>query len=204
MFQFGNTCYCNSVLQALYFCRPFREKILAYRSQPRRKENLLTCLADLFHSIANQKRKVGVIPPKKFITRLRKENGETAEREDTGGKIFFNALINTFLSCGLYLSTWIKTVDYFSFSTELFDNYMQQDAHEFLNYLLNTIADLLQEERKQEKTNGRLANGTLDSQNNNSNATPAPTWVHEIFQGTLTNETRCLTCETVKDASWRL
>jgi ubiquitin carboxyl-terminal hydrolase 9/13 len=23
--QFGNTCYCNSVLQALYFCIPFRE-----------------------------------------------------------------------------------------------------------------------------------------------------------------------------------
>lgn len=79
--QFGNTCYCNSVLQALYFCRPFREKILAYRSQPRRKENLLTCLADLFHSIANQKRKVGVIPPKKFITRLRKENGEGKESD---------------------------------------------------------------------------------------------------------------------------
>lgn len=95
-------------------------------------------------------------------------------------------------------SKWIKIVDCLSFSTELFDNYMQQDAHEFLNYLLNTIADLLQEERKQEKTNGRLANGTLDSQNNNSNATPAPTWVHEIFQGTLTNETRCLTCETVR------
>ena len=28
--------------------------------------------------------------------------------------------------------------------TEVFDNYMQQDAHEFLIYLLNTIADLLQ------------------------------------------------------------
>lgn len=73
--QFGNTCYCNSVLQALYFCRPFREKVLAYKSQPRKKESLLTCLADLFHSIATQKKKVGVIPPKKFITRLRKENG---------------------------------------------------------------------------------------------------------------------------------
>lgn len=80
--------------------------------------------------------------------------------------------------------------------TELFDNYMQQDAHEFLNYLLNTIADLLQEERKQDKQNGKLANGTLDSQNNNSTP-PSSTWVHEIFQGTLTNETRCLTCETV-------
>ena len=28
----------------------------------------------------------------------------------------------------------------------LFDNMQQQDAHEFLNYLLNTIADLLQGE----------------------------------------------------------
>ncbi|XP_039212553.1 ubiquitin carboxyl-terminal hydrolase 12 isoform X2 [Crotalus tigris] len=149
--NFGNTCYCNSVLQALYFCRPFREKVLAYKSQPRKKESLLTCLADLFHSIATQKKKVGVIPPKKFITRLRKEN-------------------------------------------ELFDNYMQQDAHEFLNYLLNTVADILQEEKKQEKQNGRLPNGSIDSENSNS---PDPTWVHEIFQGTLTNETRCLTCETI-------
>lgn len=24
-----------------------------------------------------------------------------------------------------------------------------------------------------------------------------PTWVHEIFQGILTSETRCLNCETV-------
>lgn len=82
------------------------------------------------------------------------------------------------------------------FTAELFDNYMQQDAHEFLNYLLNTIADLLQEEKKQDKQNGKLANGTLDSQKSNSTP-PSNTWVHEIFQGTLTNETRCLTCETV-------
>lgn len=75
--QFGNTCYCNSVPQALYFCRPFRENVLAYKAQQKKKENLLTCLADLFHSIATQKKKVGVIPPKKFISRLRKENGES-------------------------------------------------------------------------------------------------------------------------------
>lgn len=91
--QFGNTCYCNSVLQALYFCRPFRDKVLAYKSQPRKKENLLTCLADLFHSIATQKKKVGVIPPKKFITRLRKENGN----------FFYLFLCNNHSYCDLIL-----------------------------------------------------------------------------------------------------
>lgn len=154
--NFGNTCYCNSVLQALYFCRPFRECVLAYKAQQKKKENLLTCLADLFHSIATQKKKVGVIPPKKFISRLRKEN-------------------------------------------DLFDNYMQQDAHEFLNYLLNTVADILQEEKKQEKQNGRLKNNngsTVATETETENKTES-TWVHDIFQGTLTNETRCLNCETV-------
>lgn len=51
-------------------------QLVFVKVQPRRKESLLTCLADLFNSIATQKKKVGVIPPKKFISRLRKENGE--------------------------------------------------------------------------------------------------------------------------------
>uniref|UniRef100_L7LZ10 Ubiquitin carboxyl-terminal hydrolase n=1 Tax=Rhipicephalus pulchellus TaxID=72859 RepID=L7LZ10_RHIPC len=182
--NFGNTCYCNSVLQALYFCKPFREKVLEYKARNKRtKETLLTCLADLFHSIANQKKKTGTIAPKKFIARLRKEN-------------------------------------------ELFDNYMQQDAHEFLNYLLNTIADILQAEKQQQQQNSQTnakgnkcsssgdtahnaaggpmasAGATAQCMQNQVGGTaqppkPEPTWVHDIFQGTLTNETRCLNCETV-------
>jgi len=27
---------------------------------------------------------------------------------------------------------------------------------------------------------------------------PQSTWIHEIFQGVLTNETQCLSCETVR------
>ena len=53
--NFGNTCYCNSVLQALYFCRPFRERLLAHAARLQAAktagpvhENILTCLAELF------------------------------------------------------------------------------------------------------------------------------------------------------------
>ena len=62
------------MLQALYFCRLFWENALAYKVQEKNKENLLTCLADLFYSTTTQKKKVSVIPPKKFISRLRKGN----------------------------------------------------------------------------------------------------------------------------------
>lgn len=91
-------------------------------------------------------------------------------------------------------------------SSELFDNYMQQDAHEFLNYLLNTIADLLQEEKSQERQqNGKLVqNGGGGGVNEGGTEGEGgketqQTWVHEIFQGTLTNETRCLNCEAVSE-----
>jgi ubiquitin carboxyl-terminal hydrolase 12/46 len=68
----------------------------------------------------------------------------------------------------------------------------QQDAHEFLNYLLNTVADLVTVETSSE------------SEATASRDTPVKTWVHDIFEGILTNETRCLTCETVssKDESF--
>ncbi|EDV43042.1 uncharacterized protein Dana_GF16711 [Drosophila ananassae] len=209
--NFGNTCYSNSVLQALYFCKPFREKVLEYKAKNKRpKETLLSCLADLFYSIATQKKKVGSIAPKKFITRLRKEKEE-------------------------------------------FDNYMQQDAHEFLNFLINHINEIILAERNAGSGNGSgkgasggvmasstaskssstsTSNSTSNSNGNSSNSTGSlnattsvldasgsltatttpittgtgpgsngansePTWVHEIFQGILTSETRCLNCETV-------
>ncbi len=109
--NFGNTCYCNSVLQALYFCKPFREQVLRYSTQLYRDspENLLTCLTDLFVQVRREqggagdqdaregrrleptnaralfdvvhgsqinsaKKKTGVISPKKFVQRLKRDN----------------------------------------------------------------------------------------------------------------------------------
>ena len=49
----ANTCYCNSVLQALYFCRPFRKQLLQYAASHSgsREENLLGSLAELFATV---------------------------------------------------------------------------------------------------------------------------------------------------------
>ncbi|XP_073047895.1 ubiquitin carboxyl-terminal hydrolase 4-like isoform X1 [Primulina eburnea] len=159
--NFGNTCYCNSVLQALYFCAPFREQLLEYSSINKTSEadeNLLTCLAELYFQISSQKKKTGVIAPKRFVQRVRKEN-------------------------------------------DLFRGYMHQDAHEFLNFLLNELVDTLEKESKKvpsipHSVEG-LANGLSNGPINGVKKEPLVTWVHTIFQGTLTNETKCLRCETV-------
>lgn len=49
------------------------------------------------------------------------------------------------------------------------------------------------------ESNHSSASFTLNGSNGSmiSNPVSEPTWVHEIFQGILTSETRCLNCETV-------
>lgn len=93
----------------------------------------------------------------------------------------------------------------------IFDNFSQQDAHEFLNYLLNTISETLAEEKKAEKMEKMIRTNGMTKKGSNvvlppyepltlcqpSGSKSDATWIQEIFQGTLTNETRCLNCETV-------
>ncbi|KAK4471614.1 hypothetical protein MN116_005025 [Schistosoma mekongi] len=157
--NFGNTCYCNSVIQALFFCKPFRDKVLQYndRAKNPKKETLLTCLSDLFYSVVSQQRRVGQMRPKKFIQKLKRENG-------------------------------------------LFDNYLQQDAHEFLNYLLNKIADIIRAEQQSTDVegDGDSNDSEVSDVSENMNKHNGQNWIHEIFQGSLTNETRCLNCDNVR------
>ncbi|PIN10990.1 Ubiquitin-specific protease [Handroanthus impetiginosus] len=161
--NFGNTCYANSVLQALYFCVPFREHLLEYYSNNKNQgevdENLLTCLAELFSQISMQKKVTGVIAPKRLVYRVRKDN-------------------------------------------EIFRGYSHQDAHEFLNYLLNKIVEILEKESHkvtcaETSSVEGVVSGPTNGHINSVKKEPLVTWVHKNFQGTLTNETRCLRCETV-------
>jgi len=131
--NFGNTCYCNSVIQALFFCEPFREKVLEYKKVNKKvADSLLSSLSHLFSEL--QKKRSNSVKPTKFIQMLKKEN-------------------------------------------EIFDNILQHDAQEFLNYLLNHIGDTLKNDAKAKNS----------------------TWVHDLFQGVMTNVTRCLSCESVSE-----
>lgn len=134
-----------------------------------------------------QRKKTGYLSPRKFVTKVKSEN-------------------------------------------ELFSGYMHQDAHEFLNYLLNDVSELLARETKAASAaapNGKAYASTLggatdgpstsssfhartpslqalnqmqqQQQGVNGGSPPGPisTWVDEIFQGKLVNETRCLRCDSV-------
>lgn len=87
---------------------------------------------------------------------------------------------------------------------EMFRTPMHQDAHEFLNLLLNEVVSNVEAEAtKQNFADKALAPtesadslGMLTS-STGSKSPNTTRWVHELFEGTLTSETKCLTCEKV-------
>ena len=89
---------------------------------------------------------------------------------------------------------------------EMFRSAMHQDAHEFLNLVLNEVVSNVEvHSRKLEESIGKQTlNGSAEMdgfQKALSSAMPKAAsnsrWVHELFEGTLTSETKCLTCENV-------
>jgi len=170
--NFGNTCYANSVLQALYFCRPFRERVRQYCADLPKdaEESMLNCLADLFqqvrgrvpggaagrcfpgglpyscrsqstalpHAIPSTLKPTDPPPPRPQIQTSKKKTGVIAPK---------------------------RFVQRLKRDNEAFRSYMHQDAHEFLNYLLNVTSELLE---GQAKARGEAAAGG--------------TWVTDIFQ----------------------
>ena len=89
---------------------------------------------------------------------------------------------------------------------EMFRTPMHQDAHEFLNLLLNEVVEnvehfsktRLAEASAAEEDDDRTTVTSGDVVPARSSVTSTKSnsgWVHELFEGTLTSETRCLTCE---------
>lgn len=92
---------------------------------------------------------------------------------------------------------------------EMFRTAMHQDAHEFLNLLLNEViasvkANVKTREAEKaidgspEMTGFEKALTTaMPQMRNGARSSDDGRWVHDLFEGTLTSETKCLTCENV-------
>ena len=83
---------------------------------------------------------------------------------------------------------------------EMFRTAMHQDAHEFLNLVLNeVVANVEAEEGEANNNNNNKVSDSLAEHLTGISSKPRNTsrWVHELFEGTLTSETQCLTCENV-------
>jgi ubiquitin carboxyl-terminal hydrolase 9/13 len=133
-------------------------------------ESLFTSLKDLFESVVASQSKMGVIRPQHFLDILRREN-------------------------------------------EMFRSAMHQDAHEFLNLLLNEVVTNVEAESSKpqeafavDSTDSEQTVTVTDSSTYSTSTQIGSTgsktpntsrWVHELFEGTLTSETQCLTCENV-------
>lgn len=124
--------------------------------------------------ITNKKKKTGVIAPKKFVQRLKRDNE------------LFRSYMHQVKICGN--SGSIRS----SYDTNT-PCLLLQDAHEFLYFLFNEISEVLEKSEKEKL--GASQNGT--SAQSDSRQTPPKTWVHELFQGMMVNEMRCMQCETV-------
>ncbi|KAJ7269363.1 hypothetical protein B0H12DRAFT_34492 [Mycena haematopus] len=206
--NFGNTCYANSVIQALYFCTPFRDLLIQAPDTSLVAEVPPPPPAQVPAPIVPVRRK----PERKASTS--EPNGLVLHPPIPGIPSSPPSLFSALRSLFVYISTNPAEkgtvaprafIDKLKEFNELFRSTMHQDAHEFLNYLLNKIVEEIEEDKKAAEdgtaTDLSLSVTTLASKIpptvTTTSSDTSPTLVHKLFEGVLTSETRCLTCENV-------
>ncbi|KFY85563.1 hypothetical protein V500_08334 [Pseudogymnoascus sp. VKM F-4518 (FW-2643)] len=254
MENFGNTCYCNSIVQALYYSIPFREHVLQYPPHsphdtpnanpkpvipssmnggavhPQTAKGLSAAEA------AKRRAAVAATPPPQAppgqvrpedkpdspeykkkqamlagpIVDLTYENARQYGMEEstfTALKDIFTTLIQSQTRMGILSPQ--RFLEIFKRDNEMFRTTMHQDAHEFYGILLNAVITNVEEnarrlkELEPPKNEEALGDGMMSAFANAASAmglstgaqSPGTGWVHDIFEGVLTSETRCLTCE---------
>lgn len=143
------------------------------------------------------------------ILDLTYENAKTYGLEEstfTALKDIFSTMISTQASRTGVLSPQ-RFLEIFKRDNEMFRTSMHQDAHEFYGLVLNAVITTVEESAKlyasmsqndgvMQSTTNALGNAAPSIGVMNGTRSPGTGWVHEIFEGVLTSETKCLTCET--------
>lgn len=217
--NFGNTCYANSVLQALYFCSPFRDLIIQHADP---SATIQAALSSQFTPNA--------APASPAAAARRKQTEHQSVQESSPKTSTVNppapqipssprTLMSALRSLYIHISQNSADkgtvaprafIDKLKELNEAFRNTMHQDAHEFLNYLLNKIVEEIEEEKKlvqvplDDSAHSVKSSSTTSqplvmtaSTSSSGNSSTGATFIHQIFEGILTSETRCLTCENV-------
>ncbi|KAM7200431.1 c29a97b9-1f7f-4f6a-91d9-6aabf74b05ed [Rhypophila sp. PSN 637] len=249
--NFGNTCYCNSILQALYYSEPFRENVLNYPPSETIDGTLSKVNVSIRAPVQANGQAAGGAKGQKGVTNSQAlkqrqtlnsgtlgPNGQPLRPEDkpdspefkkkqamikgpvlelaqdnpdaygmqectfTGLKDIFTALVESNSRTGVLSPQ--RFLDIFKRDNEMFRNSMHQDAHEFYGLVLNDVianveatAKRLQERAATDHESSLVkAMGNALGAMSHGTGTPGTGWVHDIFEGVLTSETRCLTCET--------
>lgn len=143
------------------------------------------------------------------IVELASENALPYGMEEstfTGLKDIFLALQESDTRIGVLSPQ--RFLEIFKRDNELFRTSMHQDAHEFYGLVLNDVINNVEanarkmQELENAKRDASLAQsvenaiGSTMMNNMNGYRSPGTGWVHDIFEGLLTSETKCLTCET--------
>ncbi|ERS99840.1 ubiquitin carboxyl-terminal hydrolase 9/13 [Sporothrix schenckii 1099-18] len=262
--NFGNSCYCNSILQALYHSDTFRENVVRFPpyspagtpngkprkvvvnfrkpSEPPPKSPLVpgTAAAAAIAAVTKETPQQPTVKGRPAANPGQQPNGQQGTRPEdkpdtpeykkkqamikgpvldlTDNASAYGMEQSTFTSVKDIFMAWIESdsrtgvlspihlLDMFRRDNELFRTSMHQDAHEFYGLMLNDIIKNVEEaalQRQEEDKEGlkKSVQAALgDSQSvsalTNGTSTPGSGWVHDIFEGVLTSETRCLTCES--------
>lgn len=150
--------YANSVLQALYFCTPFRDLLLQDVEPAPIQSNSPVIPTP-------NKPPPPLVPVRRKPERKLSTTGQSGERPlsaaqnvsnpiPTNPPTLYSALRSLFLNISTNPGDKGTVaprafIDKLKELNELFRSTMHQDAHEFLNYLLNQIVEEIEGERKQ-------------------------------------------------------
>lgn len=162
--------YANSVLQALYFCAPFRELLLQTPDPA-----LATPLQPQLHPPPPPSNPTPPVPKRRNTYQKPSTGGSDPDPPPTipstsvPGSLpipsdpptLFSALRSLFLHIATHPSERGTVaprafVDKVKATNENFRSTAQQDAHEFFNFALNTIGDEIRANRREAKANGGI------------------------------------------------